>query len=468
LTEGRFPVAASARYADDLVDARARKRGIRLQVPGVSVYAGAGAPVIAVNDGVIKSVTKDAVVLEDVYGNRYTYTGLGQVAPSYPAPRPQVVSAAQVRRELALPSDPKPSSAASAGGQPSTSAPQAVVLPAGALVAKERLFAHPARTGAYTAGGAQQLLGAGKPVAGYETFQAYFKQVLGLNARDVVLQALKPGAQVIAGTVLGKIDKTDPTQAPHLRFEIRPAGKDSPLIDPKPILDGWKLLDSTAIYRAQGTNPFFGPGARTVSIGQILLMSKPQLEKRVLDDPRIQIYDCGRRDIQSGQIDRRVLATMEFLAQSGLKPTISALKCGHSYLSSAGTVSEHSSGNAVDVAAINGIPIIGHQGPGSITDIAVRRLLTLQGTIKPHQIITLYQYPGTDNTLALSDHNDHIHIGFYPQYSSDPKLAQAYNAVLKPQQWIKLIDRLGAIDNPVVPTKPSKASLPANSRGVGE
>jgi hypothetical protein len=157
---------------------------------------------------------------------------------------------------------------------------------------------------------------------------------------------------------------------------------------------------------------------------------------------------------------------MEFLAQSGMKPTISSLKCGHSYLSSAGTVSEHSSGNAVDVAAINGIPIIGHQGPGSITDIAVRRLLTLQGTMKPHQIITLYQYPGTDNTLALSDHNDHIHIGFYPQYSSDPKLAQAYNAVLKPAQWIKLIDRLSAIDNPVVPTKPSKASLPADANAA--
>ena len=48
--------------------------------------------------------------------------------------------------------------------------------------------------------------------------------------------------------------------APHVRFEIRPAGRGAPRIDPKPILDGWKLLESTAIYRAAGKNPFFGAG----------------------------------------------------------------------------------------------------------------------------------------------------------------------------------------------------------------
>ena len=31
--------------------------------------------------------------------------------------------------------------------------------------------------------------------------------------------------------------------------------------------------------------------------------------------------------------------------------------------------------------------------------------------------------------------------------------------MLKPKQWIKLIDRLGEIDNPVVPTSPSKYAI---------
>jgi hypothetical protein len=36
--------------------------------------------------------------------------------------------------------------------------------------------------------------------------------------------------------------------------------------------------------------------------------------------------------------------------------------------------------------------------------------------------------------------------------------------VLKPGQWVKLIDRLNHIDNPVVPTKPSKYALAAPAR----
>ena len=113
-------------------------------------------------------------------------------------------------------------------------------------------------------------------------------------------------------------------------FEIRPAGRGAPRIDPKPILDGWKLLESTAIYRAAGKNPFFGPDAKQPTIGQILLMSKEALVQHVLANPRIEVYSCGREDIRTGQIDRRVLATLEFLAASGLRPTVSTLKCGHS------------------------------------------------------------------------------------------------------------------------------------------
>ena len=128
-------------------------------------------------------------------------------------------------------------------------------------------------------------------------------------------------------------------------------------------------------------------------------------------------------------------------------------------------MSEHSTGNAVDIAAINGIPILGHQGPGSITDIVIQRLLTLQGTMKPHQIISLMTFPGADNTLALPDHYNHIHIGFHPLYGAEHKLAKQIDAILKPNQWIRLIDRLGQIDNPTVPVEPSKYSLKDKPRG---
>src|SRR3954467_3032830 len=188
-------------------------------------------------------------------------------------------------------------------------------------------------------------------------------------------------------------------------------------------------------------------------------MSKDTLATRVLADPRVQIYQCGRQDIQAGAVDRRGLATLEFLVASGFNPTVSALECGHSYLTDSGNVSEHSSGNAVDIAAINGIPILGHQGAGSITELVIQRLLTLQGTMKPHQIISLMTFEGADNTLALPDHADHIHVGFRPLYGSNTKLGRQLESVLKPNQWIKLIDRIGKIDNPTVLTKPSKYAV---------
>src|SRR2546429_2056837 len=138
--------------------------------------------------------------------------------------------------------------------------------------------------------------------------------------------------------------------ASHVLFEIRPAGRGAPRIDPKPILDGWKLLESTAIYRAAGKNPFYGADAAQPSVGQVLLMSKEALERRVLTDPRVDVYQCGRDDIRAGSVDRRVLAMLEFLSASGLKPTVTSLRCGHSELTSSGNVSEHSSGDAADIA----------------------------------------------------------------------------------------------------------------------
>ena len=44
---------------------------------------------------------------------------------------------------------------------------------------------------------------------------------------------------------------------------VQPAGKDAPQIDPKPILDGWKLLEATAVYRAAGVE-LYGEPYRTL------------------------------------------------------------------------------------------------------------------------------------------------------------------------------------------------------------
>ena len=183
---------------------------------------------------------------------------------------------------------------------------------------KERLFANPSRPGSYAAGGDLQLKNAAQQIS---SFQNYFSDTLHLGRNQYTLKPLKAGAIVVAGTILGRIGGPSQRVSSHLYFTIRPAGKKAPLIDPKPILDGWKLLEATAVYRAAGVDPFFGPGAKNPTVGQVLLMSKEQLTERVLQDPHVQIYNCGRRDIAAGLIDRRVLATIEFLSASGLDPS---------------------------------------------------------------------------------------------------------------------------------------------------
>ncbi|HVL96471.1 MAG TPA: lytic murein transglycosylase [Solirubrobacteraceae bacterium] len=483
LTQGHFPVHARATYADDLSEeqlARRKRKGNPAWLVqadehrrGINVYSRAGAPVIAVNDGRIVRIGRTPrlgrfVQLQDVYGNTYTYGHLKKVSKLYPAPKRREVSRREIARELDLPqrdpapaapaSDPAKAPALSAAARLRSTAEAVTQTPA---ASKERLFANPFRPRATTAGGAQQVLEGKAPREGFEVFRSTFSRVFGVKTRskDITLKRLQPGARVVAGTILGRIGRTRAGVAPHLLFEIRPAGRGAPRIDPKPILDGWKLLESTAIYRAAGKNPFFGADAKQPSIGQILMMSKEALERQVLADPRIEMYDCGRRDVRLGAIDRRVLATLKFLSASGLKPTVTSLQCGHSYYTASGNVSHHSSGNAVDIAKVNGIPILGHQGEGSITEMTIQRLLTLQGLMKPDQIISLMTFKDADNTYAMGDHADHIHIGFRPMYGTNTKAAKQVNAILKPDQWIKLIDRLHEIDNPTVLQKPSKYAI---------
>jgi hypothetical protein len=482
LVDGHFPIAAPAKYADDAVERRAARRvsGTNAAIPidsnpninGVAIFAHQGSPVIAVNDGKIVTVGTSValgryVQLQDATGNIYTYAHLGSVPSSYTAPKPARVAATPSSNYLSGSKAPTVTAAATAGAQPTApitlpvtqsrtggSGGGTVQTPAPML--KERLFADPARPRSYAAGGQRQLHGSAARIS---SFHNYFSDVLHLARNQYTLEPLKPGAIVVAGTILGRVGGASQSTASHLVFMIQPAGKNAPQIDPKPILDGWKLLEATAVYRAAGKDPFFGAGAKNPTVGQVLLMSKQQLTDRILQDPHVQIYACGRRDIQAGLTDRRVLATVEFLSASGLDPTVSGLECGHSLTGSTGTDAAGSTGSSVEFSKINGIPILGHQGPGSITDIAIRRLLTLQGSLKPDRIISAMSYRGQSNTFALPDHADRLQVTFTLLFGRNKRLSTELASILQPDQWLHLISRIGQIAEPSVPLAISKYAI---------
>ena len=467
LTQGRFPVAARATYAEQLTRRElAAREGTTparwTRATGAARRSGSsrdGAPVVAVTDGRIVGMGRSAALgrfisLQDAYGNTYTYADLGTVAARYPVPKRHRTTQADVRRELALPENaPAPTQpglahdALGARGAPAGSHRSA--RPAGAAPARPAKRA-PAKTGttgtvSTLAAGTAAVAASGAPLAkDAPVKQRLFahperpraaatlvvtSQKAGLGKLDASLEGtrrLRLGSRVTAGTVLGRVGRSAPGAAANCASRSGPPAAAPRASTRSRSSTAGSCSSPTAIYRAAGTNPFFGAGRRRPPIGQILLMGKDALAERVLTDPHIEIYGCGRQDIRAGQVDRRVLATLEFLAASGLKPTVTSLECGHCYLTASGNVSEHSLGQRRGHrrrSTASRSPAT--RAPGSITDITIQRLLTLQGPMKPHQIISLMTFPGTDNTFAMADHADHIHVGFQPLYGANTTAAQA-------------------------------------------
>ncbi len=493
LTESRFPVHAPAHFTDGF-PATPGDPGRTLA--GTVIYSQAGAPVIAVQDGKVTAVGDSPtlgryVSLRDAYGNTYTYAQLGSVAALYPVLEPRVETAVSHRiapagSGLSL---PKPSAPASAGVQPHSPLSEGAVSSSLALGAASALETPPPAPPAPVAPAPASVLAA--PPAGAGGVSIGSPRVFRAGPDEVYLHPLVPGVQVLAGTVLGHLGaagESEGAQAPasasgqpalagaaepHMLFQIRPAGAGAPLIDPKPILDGWVRLEETSVFRAKGENPFL---ATSPTVGQVLLASKPQLEQLLLRDPGVRLPRCERGAVRAGEVDRRVLAALEFLSVSGLSPTVSAAGCAHGASSAgAGNVIGAAAGDAVDISGVDGTPVAGHEGPDSLTDIAVRRLLRLQGTMKPAQIVSAESYPGTDNTLTLPGYRGLIHVAFAsPLAAVSPRtgaraagvrLAGTLASPLTPSQWLQLVSQLGEIPEPVVTGKPSAAAILDRSGG---
>ncbi len=100
------------------------------------------------------------------------------------------------------------------------------------------------------------------------------------------LAPLRRGAWVVPGTVLGNVVGSSHGTRARFLFEVQPAGAGP--IDPRPLLDAWRLLGEAQGHPRRGTQPLFGPSARDALIDEILLMSKRQLKARLLSDPALR------------------------------------------------------------------------------------------------------------------------------------------------------------------------------------
>ncbi len=400
LTEARFPVYAASHYSDGFP---ATEGPSPHTVPATTIYTQAGAPVIAAQDGRITQIDPTgpfgpSISLVDAYGNTYTYAGLGTLASLYP-----VLETAEV-------------------GAPRAPGLSNVGLDVGP--------SNPAASGATRS----------------------FRD----GSENVYLHPLHVGAQVIAGTVLGHVGSG---AEPHIVFQIRPAGIGEPLIDPKPILDGWVKLQSSSAVKATGRTPF---AKLTPSPGQALLESKTQLELQVPRDHAIRLPRCERRLIADDRADRRVLAALEFLSASGLSPTVSARSCAQVSAANNGLPSPGVTGQVLDLSAIDGTPVLEVGGPSTLGLAAARKLATLQGVMKPLQIASSMRF-GTLHMTVLASEGNTISVDFAPLVTARAHAAAVSGSGLTPAQWLALVARLGQVPDPTVSSKPSPAAIPDNS-----
>jgi membrane-bound lytic murein transglycosylase B len=393
------------------------------------------AKVVAVQDGRVIKLGRSRklglyVELEDVYGNVFTYSGLGSLAHSYEPTKPELAADALARRTYAPPQG--------AGGR--SKAPVATVT------GKVRMFAHPGNPDAVLA---RARRGAGS----------------GHGDR----RPLQSGSLVPEGTVLGTVHTSVGARQGRMRFAVKPAG-DSGAIDPSAILQSWSQLN-TALHPqgARGSESLLGASA-----SDVFLLTKSQLEREVLFDPGVAMSACSRQAVASGKIDKRALAVLAFLSRSGLKPTVGTIACGGSAYAASGYVDPGHDGDALALVAINGIPVAGHQGAGSITDTTIRTLLSLQGEYFPAAIVSLMRYPGAPTTLARADHGDYIEVVFTPAaHRASAAAAHAGGGApsggaalggLSASQWEQLVARVAALPVPTVRAKPSSAAIPDPKR----
>ena len=166
-------------------------------------------------------------------------------------------------------------------------------------------------------------------------------------------------------------------------------------------------------------------------------MSKQQLTDRVLTDPHVQIYNCGRRDIEAGLIDRRVLATIEFLSRLGPGSVRlrARLRPQRERLDRRRRAGRHRRERR---------HLEDQQHPDRGATRAPARSPTSRSAAcspsraawRPTRSSATMSYKGQPSTLALPDHKNRIQITFTPDFGTNKKLAAQVKSLLQPGQWV--------------------------------
>jgi len=446
------------------------------RAPVADIFATSGAAVVAAQDATVVSIGRSRklgrfVVIRNAFGDDFTYANLGSVSAWYPTPRTpprsaQILSAAV---PSALAPGPRPTKTpASAGAQHSGKTPAKIfgVTPRQAsrasasaaatqpLIATINLRSKPSAATLFAPLAvlqrATRAASKPRPLHRKALLERYFTGAFGLRPAQLELARLRVGSHVLAGTILGRLAHVSGKREPHLLFELRPAGAGQPLIDPRPFLDAWSQLETLELHRNSfAASAYFGPNLHARNVGALLLDSQVDIERIVLEDRRVTLPACESAAIAGGNVDRRVLATLEVLVLHGIDPTVSGAWCSRDLHTRQGAANVLKTGNAIALRTLDGRPAV-----GAVARVAISALSSLHGAARP--AISQRTAPGE------------LVIAFPPAHQPQALAAAASftsGFALSAARWSQLDSRLQQIRQPRVPTAVSSAALPVKSRG---
>jgi hypothetical protein len=131
----------------------------------------------------------------------------------------------------------------------------------------------------------------------------------------------------------------------------------------------------------------------------------------VLGNPRIQLTGVQRVDLATGLIDPRVVVLLAWLGERHAI-AVTALRSDHSYLTTAGFVSNHAHGRAVDIGAVDGQACTGTR-TGACGRLTLE-IAALSGALRSTELIYCFDPDGplSPHGFARADHCDHVHAGY--------------------------------------------------------
>lgn len=153
-------------------------------------------------------------------------------------------------------------------------------------------------------------------------------------------------------------------------------------------------------------------GAQPVNLGQLpALEGRGALAQAVLSGATIDLRPEAEADVRAGRVDLRVLTVLLALGQRFSLGDIGPFVTGHSYyVRSSDRPSNHAFGRAVDIGAIDGVPI-------SVSSEAARQatlaLASLPAALRPDEVGSPFtEFAALSGFFSDADHVDHIHLGF--------------------------------------------------------